>query len=133
MEMLMQVQKKLRAMCAVMRVAVALDRCDTSAIQHVHVFQQSESIILVRFLSHCPRYIASFTKKYALIIASMSALEGFRSNLNLKYIDRLTSAILLQCFKNLNLCGLRWAYEQMVCSWGTIVEVFICGFVVACI
>lgn len=34
-------------MCAVMRVAVALDRCDTSAIQEVHVFQQSESIILV--------------------------------------------------------------------------------------
>ncbi|KAG0575333.1 hypothetical protein KC19_VG337700 [Ceratodon purpureus] len=41
-----EVQKKVRAMCAVMRVAVALDRCDSSAIQHVHVFQQSESILL---------------------------------------------------------------------------------------
>ena len=61
--MLMQVQRKLRAMCAVMRVAVALDRCDTSAIQHVHVFQQSESIILVRFLFYFPGYTGFLTKK----------------------------------------------------------------------
>ncbi|XP_024378987.1 uncharacterized protein [Physcomitrium patens] len=41
-----EVQKKVRAMCAVMRVAVALDRCDSSAIDDVHVFQQTESILL---------------------------------------------------------------------------------------
>lgn len=44
---MVQVQKKVRAMCAVMRVAVALDRCDSSAIDDVHVFQQTESILLV--------------------------------------------------------------------------------------
>lgn len=41
-----EVQKKVRAMCAVMRVAVALDRCDSSAIRHAHIFQQSGSILL---------------------------------------------------------------------------------------
>ncbi len=34
-------------MCAVMRIAVALDRCDTSAIEHVHVYQQLGSVMLV--------------------------------------------------------------------------------------
>jgi hypothetical protein len=37
-------------MCAVMRIAVALDRCDTSAIEHVHVYQQPESVMLVSSL-----------------------------------------------------------------------------------
>jgi hypothetical protein len=46
----LQVQKKVRAMCAVMRIAVALDRCDTSAIEHVHVYQQPESVMLVSSL-----------------------------------------------------------------------------------
>lgn len=41
-----EAQKKVRAMCAIMRVAVALDRCDSSAIDHVHVFQRAESILL---------------------------------------------------------------------------------------
>ncbi|CAK9190513.1 unnamed protein product [Sphagnum troendelagicum] len=41
-----EVQKKVRAMCAVMRIAVALDRCDTNAIEHVHVYQQPESVML---------------------------------------------------------------------------------------
>lgn len=46
----LQVQKKVRAMCAVMRIAVALDRCDTNAIEHVHVYQQPESVMLVSSL-----------------------------------------------------------------------------------
>jgi exopolyphosphatase/pppGpp-phosphohydrolase len=45
-----EVQKKVRAMCAVMRIAVALDRCDTNAIEHVHVYQQPESVMLVSSL-----------------------------------------------------------------------------------
>jgi len=40
------VQKKVQAMCAVMRIAVALDRCDTSAIEHVHVYQRPGSVML---------------------------------------------------------------------------------------
>jgi exopolyphosphatase/pppGpp-phosphohydrolase len=43
-----EVQKKVQAMCAVMRIAVALDRCDTSAIEHVHVYQRPGSVMLVR-------------------------------------------------------------------------------------
>ncbi|XP_024367336.1 uncharacterized protein [Physcomitrium patens] len=39
-------RKKVQAMCAVMRVAVALDRCNSSAIQYVHISQQTESIVL---------------------------------------------------------------------------------------
>ncbi|CAM6008382.1 unnamed protein product [Sphagnum balticum] len=41
-----EVQKKVQAMCAVMRIAVALDRCDTSAIEHVHVYQRPGSVML---------------------------------------------------------------------------------------
>jgi hypothetical protein len=41
------VQKKVQAMCAVMRIAVALDRCDTSAIEHIHVYQRPGSVMLV--------------------------------------------------------------------------------------
>jgi exopolyphosphatase/pppGpp-phosphohydrolase len=41
-----EVQKKVQAMCAVMRIAVALDRCDTSAIEHIHVYQRPGSVML---------------------------------------------------------------------------------------
>jgi hypothetical protein len=41
-----EIQNKLQAMCAVMRIAVALDRCVTNSIEHVHVFQRPDSVTL---------------------------------------------------------------------------------------
>ncbi|CAM6048324.1 unnamed protein product [Sphagnum compactum] len=41
-----EIQNKVQAMCAVMRIAVALDRCVTNSIEHVHVFQRPDSVTL---------------------------------------------------------------------------------------
>jgi exopolyphosphatase/guanosine-5'-triphosphate,3'-diphosphate pyrophosphatase len=44
-----EIQNKVQAMCAVMRIAVALDRCVTNSIEHVHVFQRPDSVTLVSY------------------------------------------------------------------------------------
>lgn len=44
----LQIQAKFKAMCAVMRVAVALDRCDSATVDRVTVLQDLQSCVLVR-------------------------------------------------------------------------------------
>eukprot|EP00850_Spirogloea_muscicola_P018617 SM000172S03090 [mRNA] locus=s172:286416:292351:- [translate_table: standard] len=41
-----ETQNKLRTMCSVMRIAVALDRCASGAVQTVHVLQDKKSCVL---------------------------------------------------------------------------------------
>lgn len=43
-----EVRQKIRVMAAVIRIAVALDRCDTGAVERVLVLQDNESCVLVR-------------------------------------------------------------------------------------
>lgn len=46
----LQIQAKFKAMCAIMRVAVALDRCDSATVERVTVLQDLQSCVLVRAL-----------------------------------------------------------------------------------
>eukprot|EP00271_Cylindrocystis_brebissonii_P013820 TRINITY_DN3413_c0_g1_i7.p1 TRINITY_DN3413_c0_g1~~TRINITY_DN3413_c0_g1_i7.p1 ORF type:complete len:158 (-),score=27.38 TRINITY_DN3413_c0_g1_i7:757-1230(-) len=40
------IQRQLKALCAIIRVAVALDRCDTGAVETVTVLQDHDSCVL---------------------------------------------------------------------------------------